>query len=900
MISFLYNLIIFPIVQLIEISYVFVYRVFLNPGIALLGVSAAVSVCTLPLYFVAEKYQQKERDLQKLLKPKIDKIKSVFKGDEQYMVLSTYYRQNHYHPIYAMRNTFSLFIQIPFFIAAYFYLSHLETLQGTSFLFIKNLGKPDSLLNGINILPIFMTLVNVASGVVYARGLDIKNKIQLYGMSLVFLLLLYNSPAGLVLYWTMNNIFSLVKNTLQSRKHSGTIIYRFLCICVALLDIYLLLFHKGYLLKRVILCAVFSIIFFIPLLKRITERTRNKIYTLVIQKEGVFWKDRVFITFSLILFLLSGIVIPSSLIASSVMEFSFIETHPSPFHFILSTALQSAGIFIFWPFCIYFLFSKKIKIGLTVCAIMTGIFSLLNTFLVKENFGFLTNTLMFSDPKPTFTHFNSVIINFIFIFLSFLILSILLVSKWKRIIFSLGVIVVISLTCFGIFNFFNITNEYLELKERKKLDKNNTNFISPVYTFSTTGKNVLFIMTDQAISGYLPFVFEEKPELNQVFSGFTYYPNCASFAGHTLVGAPPLYGGYEYTPKAINKRDKATLLKKHKEAYLLLPYLFSQAGYKATVTDPPFDNYHMSNISIYNDYPQIHAENVNRAYSAYWNQKHPNVTGMLISNILETTLIRFSFFKISPLAFRLFIYDTGDWLKTEKAGSSRTKGGLSTFTIDDYILLDVLPDLTTVTQQDFSTFTMFYSRLPHSQSYLQFPDYVPSQTITDRGNGPFADEEFYHTYMASFLLLGKWISFLKEYGVYDNTRIIIVADHGWGSVMHNYPQNIPLPNGDRMVRFNPLLMIKDFNAHGNLTVNDSFMTNADAPLLALEKIIENPVNPFTGLPLQSDKENGIDIVTFSALESHRHSEYQYRIGKNEWLHVKDNIFDPKNWEKGSE
>ncbi|WP_228378566.1 hypothetical protein [Treponema endosymbiont of Eucomonympha sp.] len=30
-------------------------------------------------------------------------------------------------------------------------------------------------------------------------------------MALVFLVLLYNSPAGLVLYWTVNNVFSLAK-----------------------------------------------------------------------------------------------------------------------------------------------------------------------------------------------------------------------------------------------------------------------------------------------------------------------------------------------------------------------------------------------------------------------------------------------------------------------------------------------------------------------------------------------------------------------------------------------------------------------------------------------------------------------------------------------------------------
>ncbi|GHV19361.1 hypothetical protein FACS189494_00730 [Spirochaetia bacterium] len=128
--DFLYTVIVFPLVQLIELAYVFSFRIFGNEGIAIAGVSIVVSVCTLPLYFMAEKQQQAERDTQKKLKPVIDNIKAVFKGDKRFMILQTYYRQNHYHPVFALRSTLSLFIQIPFFIAAYSFLSSFKALQG--------------------------------------------------------------------------------------------------------------------------------------------------------------------------------------------------------------------------------------------------------------------------------------------------------------------------------------------------------------------------------------------------------------------------------------------------------------------------------------------------------------------------------------------------------------------------------------------------------------------------------------------------------------------------------------------------------------------------------------------------------------------------------------------------
>ena len=39
-----------------------------------------------------------------------------------------------------------------------------------------------------------------------------KSKIQVYAMAAIFLVFLYNSPACLLFYWTLNNLFSLGKN----------------------------------------------------------------------------------------------------------------------------------------------------------------------------------------------------------------------------------------------------------------------------------------------------------------------------------------------------------------------------------------------------------------------------------------------------------------------------------------------------------------------------------------------------------------------------------------------------------------------------------------------------------------------------------------------------------------
>jgi YidC/Oxa1 family membrane protein insertase len=364
--TLLYNIIIFPIVQIIDVFYLFVFRVFENPGIAVVGVSLMVSVCTLPLYLEAEKWQKRERDIQKRLASKISKIKAVFKGDEQYLILAAFYRQQHYHPVYALRSTLGLALQIPFFIAAYSYLSHLDTIMGVRFLGIANLGAPDGMFhfgngNACNALPILMTAINIISGAIYTAGFPIKEKIKLYGMALLFLLLLYNSPSGIVLYWTCNNIFSLVKNYLQKTKHAKKIVYGAASFFALLFIIFLLFFHTGGLHKRLMLAFFAMLIWFTPFLsKKISALTRKCFNVFCVPCDTKVSNRGIFVS-GAILFLLSGLVIPSSLIASSVGEFSFIEHYTSPMPFIIQTLQQGFGFFMFWLLSIYVMASKSAK-----------------------------------------------------------------------------------------------------------------------------------------------------------------------------------------------------------------------------------------------------------------------------------------------------------------------------------------------------------------------------------------------------------------------------------------------------------------------------------------------------------------------------------------------------------
>ncbi|MBP5447716.1 MAG: hypothetical protein J6X95_06465 [Treponema sp.] len=97
-------------------------------------------------------------------------------------------------------------------------------------------------------------------------------------------------------------------------------------------------------------------------------------------------------------------------------------------------------------------------------------------------------------------------------------------------------------------------------------------------------------------------------------------------------------------------------------------------------------------------------------------------------------------------------------------------------------------------------------------------------------------------------------------------------------------------------KYHPLLMFKDFNEHGALKIDETFMTNADVPHMLANGIIKEPTNPFTGNALKADKTNGVYVSTsdiFTPLQNK--NKYTLNVMDDEWYRVRDNIFDSANW-----
>ena len=868
-IDVLYTILIMPLQLFFEVVYNFFNHYINNPGMSIIVLSLTMNFLVLPLYRRADAMQEEEKNIEQKLQNGIQHIKRTFKGDERMMILQTYYRQNHYRPTDVIKGSLSLFLEIPFFIAAYHFLSNLDILQGMSFGVIRDLGAPDALIpfmgQTINVLPILMTVINMISSFIFTKGYPIKTKMQLYVMALFFLVFLYNSPSGLVFYWTLNNTFSLVK----------TICYKF----------------KSF---RKMLTSLMSAV------------QRNK---LVNHVKCVTPDRKNYLVSALLMTVLVGVLIPSALLKASPQEFVNIYNYQNPVWNVIYTFCLAIGYFIVWGSVFYWIANNVIKLvfeaGMWVCCAI----AVTNYMFFGKKLGLLNNALQYENGL--FYSINEQIINCVII-LGMIGIVLLCFKKWKNSCRKLIMLCAIALLGMGLSNIVAIHKSVSQLKDTVS----EADAKMPSITLSKSGQNVVVLMLDRSIGAMIPYLFNEKPELYDIYEGFTYYENVISFGGFTNFGTPPIFGGYEYTPYEMNCRKGKSLIAKHNEALKVMPVLFSQNGFHVTVCDPTYAGYRwVPDLSIYDEYPEI------EKYISNGKFYHGKNT---VENrkMMRKRFWCYSILKVAPVCAQHIVYDNGQYNLTVQneennpytqiiEGTGKASG-LSDGFMNSYTVLQNMSNMTTIDDGETNHFLLMTNDTTHDVALLSEPDYEPDENIDNvkydeqnverfivdgrKMNMETSDQyAHYQSNMAALLQVGNWLEYLKENDVYDNTRIIIVSDHG--RALGQFEEMI-LDDGSEMLYdtefYYPTLLVKDFNSK-EFTVSDEFMTNGDVPTLAFKDIIEHPINPFTDNEINSDeKYEHYQFVLAS---------YDFDIGDNrgrtflpgKWFAVHDDRNVKENW-----
>ena len=713
------------------------------------------------------------------------------------------------------RSAVSMLFPAVCFAASWRFFASLSVIQGEAFGAIRDLGAPDRLLGAVSLLPLLAGGFLLAAGQTGLPDASPVRRLCLAAGAVAAAVLLYSQAAAMTLMWTGIG--------------AGLLICRIVSVRKAGQDAW-----------------------------------------------GV--KDRK--TFLLLLFaglylsILTGLVIPSEILNASPGEFVNVHEYLNPDHYLVQTALLGFGLFTLWPLVYAAALSSR---GLRNCAwgmTAAAACAAVNYMLFGRHFGIISSLLRYEVAVTNSAGQAALNAGCLALLTAGVILA---VKKWPavgRIVCAYGCV---AMTVMSVMNISSLEEKTKQLREISAGETDE----APSFHLDRAGKNVVVIMLDRAISGFVPFMMRAKPELLRQFDGFTYYPNALSYGFHTNIAAPALYGGYEYTPDGLESRPGLSLKDKHNEALQIMPVNFLNAGFEVTVCDAPYANYQwVPDLSIYQDHPEIRTFHTIGYFDEYkqetrqWEEKSRN-----------RNLFCYSLFRTAPALLQELLYDGGYYLEPDGAArEAHSLYGVSTDFLNSYMAMKNLGTMTEITEDGRDTFLLLTNEMTHNVIELQEPDYTPARTVDNQAwdqmnpvraaedgreldlqNAPELLKIHYHSDMAAFLLLGQWFDELRQAGVYDQTRIILVADHGCylgltGIDLRDGRTNLPEVWGSTpeqwadTTSYNPLLMMKDFGATG-FTTQPSFMTNADTPLLAFGQILPDPVNPFTGKSITAEMKN---------------------------------------------
>ena len=168
------------------------------------------------LFFPLSAASYKSMAKMKLVQPRLMEMKERFKGEPQKLnqAMMEMYRKEKINPL---GGCLPVVVQIPVFIALYWVLLASVEMRGAPWLgWIQDLSQPDTLFGvwfgaPIGLLPIIMAISMFIQVKLNPTPPDpLQAKLMMY-MPLIFSIMFFFFPSGLVLYWVVNNILSIAQ-----------------------------------------------------------------------------------------------------------------------------------------------------------------------------------------------------------------------------------------------------------------------------------------------------------------------------------------------------------------------------------------------------------------------------------------------------------------------------------------------------------------------------------------------------------------------------------------------------------------------------------------------------------------------------------------------------------------
>lgn len=184
----------------------YLYQLIGNYGFAIIALTVLVRIPFVPLSVYSRRRMEEYQKHQ----PHINRIRTKYKTDvkvQQHEVIR-YHREHNLSPATPIIGCLPLLLQIPIFLSLYRVLwSYLDLYQAPFFGWIVDLSAKDPYY----ILPVLMGITMIWQQSMTSVVDDKQRVISLF-MGVVMTILFASFPAGLVLYWFMSNVLTLIED----------------------------------------------------------------------------------------------------------------------------------------------------------------------------------------------------------------------------------------------------------------------------------------------------------------------------------------------------------------------------------------------------------------------------------------------------------------------------------------------------------------------------------------------------------------------------------------------------------------------------------------------------------------------------------------------------------------
>jgi hypothetical protein len=411
--------------------------------------------------------------------------------------------------------------------------------------------------------------------------------------------------------------------------------------------------------------------------------------------------------------------------------------------------------------------------------------------------------------------------------------------------------------------------------------------------FSRGKPNVLVLFLDRFMGGFVESILKEEPQLREALDGFSWYPLTLAPGENSIAGLHPLLGGYDYTPREMNRRN-LPLRDLSVESYSLLPYNFTRKGYAANLVSPRGLGFTVEgDCRFVSHIKGLTCTHIPLTVTKRLAERHKVPMKALADSLYADLLVLLGLMRGMPYVLREVLHARGPWRPylDHSAGT----------TFKQWAELKSLPVLTSVSAEQ-SNLNIVFNMLPH-EPYFMGEDCMPRSSMLeapedakDRGHVSLFSFQHYVAARCSLLIVADYFEWMRKQGVYDNTKIVIVSDHGIvGSVEDRSSRAVKGGTTHNVfVRSRSVLFVKERDAKGPLKTSKKFVPNAEVPRIVCEEI-GGCTNPY--LDGNTIEAHGRDLpfsVDFVPWQFSRQEPRRFKIKAQMVLEGPD-PYKAKNW-----